>query len=269
MTDVARLPRTQKNVLEKILYCAENEQLAPTFEELAGMLEQKSKINTRRAVMELQAKGLVSMITRNRRVVSRSIRPTQAAWDWWKLQGGEIGSSLQGGVKEAGVVLPDEADSAATGNNQSEEVLLRGEIAAGQPTLAQEDTSDEISLNSLFRGRYLSMLKVTGDSMIGDHIVKGDYVIVNSDAECKDGEMVAVLIDGEATVKRLWRQGGAFQLESSNPQYGPITIDHGNDSILQGRVVGVIRDQIKRRYSMTADRDPAGQENGLGEEQSL
>jgi repressor LexA len=260
MTDIARLPRTQKNVLEKILYCAENEQLlVPTFEELAGMLELKSKINARRAVIELEAKGLVSMTrTSNKRIVSRSVRPTRAAWDWWKSQGDEMGSPAQAVAGEAGIATSGVADSAAAGTEQ--DPLLLGEVAAGQPTLAEENASGSISLGGLFRGRYLSMLKVTGDSMIGDHIVKDDYVIVDSDAECKDGEMVVVVVNREATVKRLWRQGDTFRLESSNPQYEPIVVKRGDESILQGKVIGIVRDQIRRRYRMTADRDPADRE---------
>lgn len=255
MTDIARLPRTQKNVLEKILYCAENEQLlAPTFEELAGMLELKSKINVRRAVIELEAKGLVSMTrTRNKRVVSRSVRPTQAAWDWWKSQGDEMRTSVQAVAGEAGIATSGGADGPTAGSEQVKDPLLLGEVAAGRPTLAEEDTSGSISLSSLFRGRYTSMLKVTGDSMIGDHIVKGDYVIVDSDAECKDGEMVVVVVNGEATVKRLWRQGDTFRLESSNSQYEPIVVKSADESILQGKVIGVVRNQIRRRYRMTAD----------------
>lgn len=258
MMDIARLPRTQKNALEKILYCAESEQLSPTFEELAGMLELKSKINARRAVIELETKGLVSMTrTRDKRIISRSVRPTRAAWDWWKSQGDEARSPAQAVAEEAGIVMAGEAEGVAAGNDQTEEPLLVGQVAAGQPTLAEEDASDNISLNSLFRGRYLSMLKVTGDSMVGDHIVKGDYVIVDSDAECKNGEMVVVVVNGEATVKRLWRQGDAFRLESSNPQHEPIVLRRDDESILQGKVIGVVRDQIRRRYRMTVDPDPA------------
>jgi len=247
MTSTAKLPRTQKRVLENILYCAENELLAPTFEELAGMLERKSKINARRAVMELEAKGLVSMVTRNGRVVSRSIRPTQAAWDWWKSQDDAVRNFAQPVTDEIAIGALEEAGNAAAEHEQDGEVLLMGQVAAGQPTLAEEDGSDNISLGSLFRGRYLSMLKVTGDSMIGDHIVKGDYVIINSDVECKDGEMVVVLVNGEATVKRIWHQRGGFRLESSNPQYEPIVVENGDESTLQGKVIGVVRDQIKRR----------------------
>jgi SOS regulatory protein LexA len=259
VTDIVRLPRTQKNVLEKILYCAENDLLAPTFEELAVMLEQKSKINARRAVMELKAKGLVSLVIRNKRVVSRSVRPTQGAWDWWKSQGDETRSS-QAVTEEGNITASGEADIAAAGDDQVKDPLLIGQVAAGQPTLAEQDASDNISLNSLFRGRYLSMLKVTGDSMIGDHIVKGDYVIVDSDAECKDGEMVVIFVNGEATVKRLWRQDDTFRLVSSNPLQEPITVKRDDESILQGKVIGVVRDQIKRRYSTTPDRDPTDQE---------
>jgi SOS-response transcriptional repressor LexA len=86
--------------------------------------------------------------------------------------------------------------------------------------------------------------------MSGDFIFPGDYVVFDSDVECKDGEMAVVLVIGEATVKRIWRESkGAFYLESSNPKYDPITIRREDNPILQGKVIGIIKNHIRRSRS--------------------
>jgi repressor LexA len=125
-----------------------------------------------------------------------------------------------------------------------------GEVAAGKPTLATEDSSDHVSLGDLFRGTELFFLKVTGDSMSGDGILIGDYVVVDFDSRgrCEDGDMVVVSVNGEATVKRMWRDGNSFHLESSNPTYEPIIVEESEESLLLGKVVGVVRDHIKKGY---------------------
>jgi repressor LexA len=85
---------------------------------------------------------------------------------------------------------------------------------------------------------------VRGDSMVGDNIIDGDCVIVTQDSEPNSGEMVIALINGEATVKRLRREGELIRLESSNPdqeKFPPIFVDYHDNSEIQGRVVGVIR----------------------------
>lgn len=261
MTDIDKLPRTQKGMLEKIIYCAETEQLPPTFEELAGMLELKSKINARRVVMELQEKGLVSVTKRNGRIVGRSVKPTSVVWEWRRLQKGERPEVTQHDVGERAVAAAEETDSEVAGEKRGDDLFSIGEVPAGLFRLAEEDTSENISLRSLFRGRSLYMLKVTGNSMIGDHIVEGDYVIVDSDAECTDGEMVVIFVRGEATVKRLRRQDDGFLLEPSNPRYEPIPVERSDQPILLGKIIGVVRDQIKRRYRLPADHYPGGQEN--------
>lgn len=254
MISAHRLPRTQKEALGQILHCAENNDMYPTFKELALMLKLKSNVNARRVVMELEAKGLVSLVRgSNKRVVSRSVRPTEAAWDWWKAQEDKAYHLAQAATTEKSAYIPEEAFRILAEGAPDEEVSLIGQVAAGQPTLTEQVTSNEISLVSLFRGRDLFMLKVTGDSMIGDHIVKGDYVVVSRDAELLDGEMVVAVVNDEATVKRLWRHKDTFRLESSNPEYEPIRIRRGDNSFLLGKVIGVVRDQIQRRYRNSGD----------------
>jgi len=116
---------------------------------------------------------------------------------------------------------------------------LVGTIAAGRPIEAIEER-EVLDLEELFvspTGCYV--LKVRGDSMVGDNICDGDFVIVEKRDTARDGETVVALINGEeATLKRLYRTPSGVRLEASNPQYEPI---FARDVKIQGVVVGVLR----------------------------
>ena len=83
------------------------------------------------------------------------------------------------------------------------------------------------------------MLEVRGDSMIDAGILNGDYVVVRRQDDATDGEIVAALIEDEATVKRLERKSGRVILHSENPAYEPMVFDEGVK--LVGKVVSVLR----------------------------
>lgn len=120
-------------------------------------------------------------------------------------------------------------------------VPLVGRIAAGRPILAEEDIEDVMALpTSLVGSGPVFMLTVHGDSMIDAGIFDGDYVVVRSQPDAADGEIVAALVDeDEATVKRLFRRGGVVVLEAENEAYEPMVFD-GGVRIL-GKVVSVLR----------------------------
>jgi repressor LexA len=125
-------------------------------------------------------------------------------------------------------------------------IPLMGRIAAGSPIPAYGDDIEEYLPLPVaqVRGDGAYALRVKGDSMTGDSLIDGDYVIVTPDPEPNDGEMVIVFIEEEATVKRLWREEGCIRLESSNPnriEFPPILINHSDNPQIQGRVIGVIR----------------------------
>jgi repressor LexA len=86
----------------------------------------------------------------------------------------------------------------------------------------------------------LFALKVKGDSMIGDNIADGDIIVVRSQQTAKNGEIVAALIEEEATIKRLDIRTQPPRLLASNPNYSPIELTPGTTRIL-GKVVGLIR----------------------------
>ncbi len=122
-------------------------------------------------------------------------------------------------------------------------VPLAGRIAAGRPIEAIENL-DTLDLEEVFASRRSVTsanfaLKVMGDSMIDDHITDGDYVIVEPRKTPRDGEIVVALLeDGEATLKRFYHERGRIRLQPANAAYEPIYVDHVD---IQGVVVGVVR----------------------------
>lgn len=116
---------------------------------------------------------------------------------------------------------------------------LAGVIAAGQPIEAVEDR-ETIDLESLFvspHGTYV--LRVRGDSMIEDNICDGDFVVVERRQTARNGETVVALLDeGDATLKRFYREKEHIRLQPANAAYEPIRV---KDVTIQGVVVGVLR----------------------------
>jgi repressor LexA len=118
-----------------------------------------------------------------------------------------------------------------------------GEIAAGGPILAEERVESVYSLpRDLVGEGQLFMLKVRGESMIEAGVLDGDLVVVREQSSVEQGEMCAVLIDGEATVKffRRTRAGEVF-LDPANEAYEPIPVTPDQDASIMGKVVTVMR----------------------------
>jgi repressor LexA len=115
---------------------------------------------------------------------------------------------------------------------------LAGQIAAGVPVLAEEQT-EEIDFASLFDGDDNFCLKVKGESMIDDHIADGDYVVVHKQETARDGEIVVALVDKqETTLKRFYREKNRYKLVPANSNMRPI---YSNDVEVLGVVTGVVR----------------------------
>lgn len=133
------------------------------------------------------------------------------------------------------VCTVDEALSAAPPRPSAEALPLVGSVAAGAPTLAEENVEDWVA--SPFPGDFV--LRVKGDSMIDAGILEGDLVVVRSAQTARDGEIVVAQIGDEATVKRLAHVDGRVHLMPENPAYEPIVPDE--EVTLAGVVVGVLR----------------------------
>jgi repressor LexA len=118
-------------------------------------------------------------------------------------------------------------------------VPLLGRIAAGGPILAEQAVEDFFPLPRELVGEGdVFMLEVKGDSMIDAAICNGDWVVVRQQPTANVGEIVAAMIDGEATVKSYRQRDGHVWLMPANPAFDPIP---GDDATIMGRVVAVLR----------------------------
>jgi repressor LexA len=174
---------------------------APTMQELADEFG-VSKVTVFEHIAALQKKGLL----RRARHKARSLQ-------------------LSGDYS-----FPDE---------RSTRLPLVGTIAAGRPIEAVEDR-ESLDLEELFVSPHKTfVLRVRGDSMVEDNICDGDYVVCEQRETARDGETVVALLDeGEATLKRYYREPDGIRLQPANPKYQPIRV---KDLKVQGVVVGVVR----------------------------
>ena len=124
-------------------------------------------------------------------------------------------------------------------------IPVLGRIAAGAPITAVENHEDTIPLRPDWLGtggQDVFALRVRGESMIDAHIVDGDLVLVRKQETAGSGDIVAAMLDGEATVKRLGREGGAVVLRPEHPTMKPIVVEPGRgDFRILGKVVGILR----------------------------
>jgi repressor LexA len=117
---------------------------------------------------------------------------------------------------------------------------LLGRIAAGQPIEAVENP-ETISLADFVRSKEVFVLEVRGDSMQDEHILSGDYVLVEKAKTAHNGDIVVALVEGsDATLKRFYREGDNIRLQPSNVNMQPIIVPAANVDV-QGRVIGVLR----------------------------
>jgi repressor LexA len=116
---------------------------------------------------------------------------------------------------------------------------VMGTIAAGKPLQTYTDSRESLDLTEDICSEECYVLRVRGDSMIEDHIMDGDMVLVNPKSPVRDGDVVVALVEGEtATLKRFYRENGRIRLQPANSAMEPIIV-HEVD--LQGKVEAVIR----------------------------
>jgi len=123
-------------------------------------------------------------------------------------------------------------------------IPILGRIAAGEPLLAQESYDDSIPVPpSLFGNGEIFALRVTGDSMINAGILNGDVAIITKQPDVESGEIAAVLIENDATLKRVIKQSKKMIFRAENPKYNDIEIfsDDSREVSIIGRYQGIIR----------------------------
>jgi repressor LexA len=203
------LTKRQKEVLDFLVGFSNKHGYSPSFEEIARALRLTSLATVHKHISTLERKGFV----RRGYNQSRSIEVMQ----------------LPKPIREQ--VL----------DRHSVELPMAGRIAAGRPLEAVE-TRETFSLGEFARAQGSFVLQVKGSSMIEDHILDGDFVVIEPTQVANPGEVVVALVDGdEATLKRFYREpGGKVRLQPANSEMRPIVLPAANVQI-QGRVVGVLR----------------------------
>lgn len=133
----------------------------------------------------------------------------------------------------------------AVPSDQTVGVPLVGRIAAGSPTFALEEPEEVLALpRALFRGNSLFALRVKGDSMINAGIFDGDIAVLRSGPDFSDGDIAAVVVEEEATLKRVFKAEGGLRLHAENPNYPDrlVAAEQIKQSFrLAGVLVGTIR----------------------------
>lgn len=138
-----------------------------------------------------------------------------------------------------GIVLTGRA-----GRGRAVPVPVVGTVRAGVPTLAVENIEEYCSTDpSWLKGEGCFYLKVRGESMIGAHICDGDLALVRPQSTAENGEIVVVMINDEATLKRFYRErDGVIRLKAENPEFAPIAIAAGDvETVIVGRLLRTVR----------------------------
>ncbi len=203
------LTKRQKEVLDFLVSFLNKRGYSPSFEEIGRSLKLNSLATVHKHITTLERKGFI----RRGYNQSRSIEVLQ----------------LPKPVREQ--VL----------DRHTVELPLHGRIAAGRPLEAIEER-EMVSLGDFARSDRTFVLQVKGDSMIEDHILDGDYVVVEPTQVANPGEIVVALVgEDEATLKRFYREsGGKIRLQPANSDLAPLVVPAA-DVKIQGRVVGVLR----------------------------
>jgi repressor LexA len=145
------------------------------------------------------------------------------------------------GRRSVGAMAESTHDDTGSGDARPEAIYVPvvGRIAAGGPILAEERVEEVFPLpRALVGDGTLFLLEVKGDSMVEAAICDGDFVVIRQQPTAENGEIVAAMIDGEATVKTFQRKDGQVWLLPHNPAYEPID---GTEATILGKVVTVMR----------------------------
>ncbi|HEY5672221.1 MAG TPA: transcriptional repressor LexA [Malonomonas sp.] len=199
---MASLTKRQQQVYDFISDYLQRCGYAPSLQEIAAHLNVRGNLGVIRHLQALEKKGC--------------IRRT-------------VGSSR-------GIVLPGRSSTAVA-------LPLVGSVQAGALSEALEDVEGSLAVDpSLVRGEGCFALRVRGDSMIEAQIAPGDLAIVRPQASAENGDIVVAMFDGEATLKRFFREAGQIRLQPENARMQPIiiTAEAGEVAII-GKVTGIVR----------------------------
>ena len=221
--DVTGLTPRQQRILNVLRESIEKRGYPPSIREIGELVGLTSSSSVAHQLRVLEQKGFIKRDPNRPRALEVFIPELMAARR-------AIASADEAGYDPTGI-----GDAMPTASM----VPLVGRIAAGGPILAEERVEEICPLpKSLVGEGTLFMLEVAGDSMVDAAICHGDYVVVRREQTAENGEIVAALLDGEATVKTFQRKDGHVWLLPHNEAYEPIDGDHAT---ILGKVTAVLR----------------------------
>jgi repressor LexA len=197
----------QVEILDYLKSSVESQGYAPTMREIGAAVGLTSSASVKYQLDILEDKGLIR-------------------------RGDNSGRAIE-------LVVPDSELGTTTRVDTTKFIPLVGSIAAGVPITADQMVEETMPLpESLVGNGDLFMLKVKGESMIDAAICDGDFVVIRQQKDANNGEIVAAMIDGEATVKTFTRKGGQVWLLPANDAFEPID---GTHCEILGKVTAVLR----------------------------
>jgi repressor LexA len=201
------LTKRQKQVLDFIAGFQDENGYCPSFQEIAGGLQLASLATVHKHILALEAKNYLK-------------------------RGFNQSRSLE--------LSPKYHQETRRARPQAMEIPLLGRIAAGAPVEAVEQ-KETLNFADFASSGSTYALEVRGNSMIDDHICDGDLILLERNAEPRDGDIVVALVAGsEATLKRIYREGDTVRLQPANAALKPIFVP-ARDVEIQGRLLAVLR----------------------------
>ena len=212
-----KLTDRQKDIYEFINAFLAERGIPPTIREIGEHFGINSTNGVNEHVKALEKKGWVT----RRKNISRGIMPVKKLF------------------------APNQPIRSSTLDDNLIAIPLLGQIAAGEPILAEENIETVIYFDAHLLGRQknIFLLKVNGHSMIGDGIYHGDMVFVAPQVTAENGRLVAAMVEDSATVKRFYKEKAGIRLEPSNPEFKTIFIprEKAEEVKILGVVLGVYR----------------------------
>ena len=226
-----KLSRRQEEILDFVASFRDENGYSPSLREIAEAFELNSVATVHQHVSALEKKGYFKKGWN----VGRSIELTGLAVE--RLQRKKAPPMPSN-------VVPFERKQPWAPSDPSGDIVelpLLGVIAAGVPIEALENRESIVVPSDMVGRRETYVLKVRGNSMIGDGILDGDYVVVEKRDHARNGETVVALINGqEVTLKRFYIEADGVRLQPANPEIAPIFLNNG-DFAIQGVMIGLLR----------------------------
>ncbi len=219
------LTERQRNIMAAIQNSINKHGFPPSFREIGEAVGLRSPSSVKHQLRTLETKGYIRISANKGRAIEVMNNSSNKE---------ENPQFIKSDARSVDISM---YDSEAVIN--SHDVPLVGRIAAGAPITAEQHIEDVMRLPERLTGTgNLFMLEVHGDSMIDAAICDGDYVVVREQHEAVNGDIVAALLDNEATVKTFRNDHGHVWLIPHNPAYSPID---GSHATIMGKVVTVLR----------------------------